>query len=165
MALGGDESGEAGQEASSECCKGEEGAKARMVSAACQDECEQDGVEGSEGEGGERGECDHAANGEVGGDAYCSLAEDEKAEAEAEEKGLGVDGHDGGDEDSANEFSDPEGEGDGGGVGGGVDASCVGGEPAVEGVFNADVEEDGAAEEDELGEGEWQQGLSVGLLG
>ena len=50
-------------------------------------------------------------------------------------------------------------------MGGGVDASCVGREPAVEGVFNADVEEDGYAKEDELGEGEWQQGLSVGLLG
>ncbi len=42
-------------------------------------------------------------------------------------------------------------------MGGGVDASGVGGEPAVEGVFYADVEEDGAAEEDELGEWEREQ--------
>ncbi len=63
VALGGDESSEAGQEASTESGEGEEGAKARMVSAVGEDEGEQDGVEGSEGEGGERGEGDHAADG------------------------------------------------------------------------------------------------------
>lgn len=147
--VGGEDAGEPGQGGSAKRGGGKERAEPGMVAGASEQEGHDERIEGSEAQCSENGKCDDAGRGDVHGGAEQNLSDDEKAEADAVESGFTEDGHQGGNEDSAGEFGYPEVDGDGRGVERGIGADSVAGQPASKRILDANVEENGSAEDEE----------------
>ena len=133
-----------------------------MVTGAGEQEGHDERIEGGKAECAEERQRYDAPCGDVRGETEKELGEEEECQAEAIESGLAGEAHQDGDENAAGEFGYPEAEGDGRGVESRVGADGVAGEPASQCVFDADVEEEGGAEDKERNGGQWHAPLYGG---
>jgi len=117
--------------------------------SACEHERHDERIERSEAQCAENSERDDSGGGYRCGGAEQNLGEDQQCKADTIELGFAEEGDQHCDEDATGEFCGPEENGDGRGMERWVGEDGIAGEPASEGVLDADVEEGSGAEDEE----------------